>query len=90
LYIDTNGTTSATASPTAWRENINLISQTALCNSDLQLTLLQVEVINQTGKPLSGIVIVSSSLNGSERIITGLKPELGAGMVDFQMLSGIE
>jgi hypothetical protein len=71
-------------SPTAFI----IISRTPVCDIARASPLLQVNVLDSYGKPLSGIVLIVSSVEGSERIITGLKPDIGAGSADISLSEG--
>jgi len=81
--------TTSNSTPTAKPSIFIVRNQTRVCDSSQQSPLLQVIIFNQSGKPASGVVIIISSSAGSERILTGLKPELGAGYVDFQLTPGV-
>ncbi len=67
----------------------NIRNRTQVCDSLLPAPLLQVMVFESSGKPASGIAFIISSKESSERILTGLKPEKGAGYVDFILTPGI-
>jgi hypothetical protein len=62
-----------------------LTSREDVCNPDLPVGLLQVEVRDASRKPIAGMKIVISWNNGEENIFTGLKPEIGNGYADFVM-----
>ncbi len=47
--------------------------------------LLHIEVYDAQGNPLPGVVLEVSWPQGQERVVTGMKPELGLGYADFQM-----
>ncbi len=47
--------------------------------------LLHIEVYDAQGNPLPGVVLEISWERGQERLVTGMKPELGLGYADFQM-----
>ncbi len=51
----------------------------------LRQALLHIEVYDAEGQPLAGIPLEISWARGQERLVTGLKPELGLGYADFQM-----
>jgi hypothetical protein len=62
---------------------------TQVCDPAKKSPLLQVIVFDQSGRQLSGVVIIVESATGSERIITGLKPGMGAGYADYQLIPGV-
>lgn len=66
-----------------------VINSDPICDPNQQTPLLQVMVIDPSGKPKSGIVIQITFPGGSERIITGLQPELGKGYADFRLTPGV-
>jgi hypothetical protein len=66
-----------------------VLSRTPVCDAAQDPPMLQVNVVDSVGKPLRGVVLIISSVEGSERIITGLKPDAGAGSADFIMSEGI-
>jgi hypothetical protein len=65
-----------------------VISRIPVCDAAKAPPLLQVNVVDSYGKPLSGIVLIINSVEGSERIITGLKPGVGGGSADFSLSEG--
>ena len=73
-----------TTSPTTFI----VISRIPVCDTAQDPPLLLINVIDSNGKPLSGIVLIISSVEGTERIITGLKPETGVGSADFSLSEG--
>ena len=48
-------------------------------------SLLQIIVLDRTGKPFPGVEITITWNGGAERFFTGLQPELGMGYADFVM-----
>ena len=61
-----------------------VVQQEAFCDP-LRQALLHIEVYDAEGQPLAGIPLEISWPRGQERLVTGLKPELGLGYADFQM-----
>jgi len=59
-----------------------------VCDEDKSPGLLQVEVLDAGGKPLSGVRITVTWDGGEESFFTGLKPGISAGYADFQMENG--
>jgi hypothetical protein len=59
-----------------------------LCSENMDLALVQVLVIDQSGQPANGIVILIKSEDTIQRLITGLDPEIGSGYVDFVLEPG--
>ncbi|MGB8252562.1 MAG: hypothetical protein WCF08_05060 [Anaerolineaceae bacterium] len=87
--FQTGKLTTSTSTPPAKPSIFIVRNRSRVCDSLQQPPLLQVIVFDQSGKLESGVVIIISSSAGSERILTGLKPELGVGYVDYQMNPGI-
>lgn len=73
-----------TTRPTTFK----VISRVPVCDTAQDPPLILINVIDSNGKPLSGIVFIISSGEGSERIITGLKPDAGVGSADFNLSVG--
>jgi hypothetical protein len=65
-----------------------ILGQTPLCETG-QNPRLMVTVVDPSGKPLTGAVIIIKTADSSNRMITGLKPNNSAGVVDFIMTDGI-
>lgn len=65
-----------------------LVAHKTVCDPTLPEGLLQIEVRDSTGQPLSGVEIVLTWPGGEEHFFTGLKPELGNGYADYQMTPG--
>ncbi len=61
-----------------------VIQKEAFCDPARQ-ALLHIEVYDADGQPLPGVPLEISWARGQERLVTGLKPELGLGYADFQM-----
>jgi hypothetical protein len=53
--------------------------------SGSELSLLQLEVLDQDGMPLPGIPIVVAWDGGEDRFFTGLHPQVSPGYADFEM-----
>jgi len=67
-----------------------LISQENVCDGNLVVGLIQIDVRDASSQPLPGIEIVITWQTGEEHIFTGLKPELGDGYADFVMNPNME
>jgi hypothetical protein len=67
-----------------------LLNRTPSCRSDRMPPVLEITVVDRSGKPIGGVVIVVSSAGITERIITGLKPGSSAGVADFLMQAGMK
>jgi hypothetical protein len=66
-----------------------ILSRTPVCETDQNQPLLKIIIVDNSGKPLNGIVIIVNSPESTERIITGLKPENPAGFADYLMDAGV-
>jgi hypothetical protein len=75
---------STTPSPTPGAP-FALLSQEAICDSDLSEALIQVLVRDSAGEGIPGVQVLVVWNEGQDRFYTGLKPELGAGYADFTM-----
>jgi hypothetical protein len=62
-----------------------VVEQDTICDPELSEGLLQVVVMNNIRRPVPGVEIIISSVNGEESFFTGLKPEIGNGYADFVM-----
>jgi hypothetical protein len=62
-----------------------LAQKQIVCNPDLEGPLIQVQVHNASGDPAAGVEGFVFWEGGSDRFITGLKPEMGLGYADFVM-----
>jgi hypothetical protein len=60
-----------------------------VCNPDLVQPLIQVQVHNASGDPIAGVEGFVFWESGSDRFITGLKPEMGSGYADFIMVQAM-
>jgi len=62
---------------------------TLVCNPDQPQPMIQVQVQDAEGHPISGVGIVVTWEGGEDHFFTGLKPELGVGYADFLMIPGV-
>lgn len=65
-----------------------IVSRIPVCDPAKAPPFLQVNVVDSNGNSLSGIVLIINSMEGSERIITGLKPGTGGGTADLSLTEG--
>jgi hypothetical protein len=63
-----------------------IISQIAECTRANATPQIRVTVQAATGQPLAGVTIWITWDGGSDRFVTGLKPEVNSGYGDFDML----
>lgn len=75
-------TRTPTATPGAPFE---LVLQEKICMAELPEALLQVQVLDASGRGVPGVEILVVWDAGQDRFYTGLKPELGSGYADFTM-----
>ena len=75
---------SLTPSPTVGNQ-YKLISSDEICTPNQDQLVLQVEINDSAGKPVPGIELLITWLDGESHFFTGLKPELGNGYADYQM-----
>ena len=61
---------------------------TLVCNPNLQVPRLEVEVRDAAGQPVPSVELVVAWSAGEESFFTGLKPELGLGYADYDMTAG--
>jgi hypothetical protein len=66
-----------------------LLQKQIVCNPDLDQPLIQVQVHNASGDPIAGVEGFVFWEGGSDRFITGLKPEMGLGYADFIMVQAM-
>jgi len=66
-----------------------LNSQEDLCEIPRPQPLLQVQVLDAAGQPVSGAEIILNWSGGEEHFFTGLKPEYGLGYADFALTPGV-
>jgi hypothetical protein len=62
-----------------------LLSQEKVCDQSLPAPLIQIQVSDEQGEPIPGVLIVISWVGGEERFYTGLKPEINPGYADFTL-----
>ena len=65
-----------------------VLNRTPICRVDQVQPVLEITVVDISGKPIVGVVIVVSSAEETERMITGLNPGKSAGVADFLMKVG--
>lgn len=83
-------TATATARPSATPSfRFELENREEVCDSDLTDPLIQVEVFDASGDPVSGMEVIVLWDAGQDHFFTGLKPELGVGYGDFTMTEGV-
>ncbi len=83
-------TTFPTATPTATPGAPFVLSERSLvCNPQWTRPLLRVDVRDAAGAPVPGVDITVTWDGGQEVFYTGLKPELGRGVADFEMSPGV-
>jgi len=79
-----------TATPTATPGAPFVLSErTLVCNPQWTRPLLRVDVRDAAGAPVPGVDITVTWEGGREVFYTGLKPELGRGVADFEMSPGV-
>ena len=67
-----------------------LVEQKEICDPEQVGSLIQVQVINALGEPLSAVHIEVSVPNGGvERFFTGLFPRISPGYADYAMVEGM-
>lgn len=66
-----------------------VVSREEVCSEPGQATLLQVTVLDAAGNPVAGVTLEVTTPTGSDRFVTGLKPEFGPGYGDFEMTPGV-
>ena len=66
-----------------------LIEKQQVCDPDIPLPLLQVEILDAAGRPVPGVEVLVVWDAGQDHFFTGLKPELGMGHADFTMSEGV-
>jgi hypothetical protein len=66
-----------------------LQSRQFICDPNLKQSLLQIQVFDASGQPVTGVQVVVTWENGQDSFFTGLKPELGLGYADFTMMPEI-
>jgi hypothetical protein len=66
-----------------------LAERTALCDSNLEGPLIIINTLDSADQPVPGVQVIVSWSGGEDRLVTGLKPELGLGYGDFHMQPGV-
>ena len=66
-----------------------LVEQQVVCNPGYPEGLLQIELADAAGTPVPGMRLTVTWLGGSDTFYTGLKPDLGLGIADFEMSPGV-
>ena len=68
-----------------------LAKQEDICDPLPKVPLIEIEVKDANGKPIAGVKIQLSQLNGgSETFYTGLYPEVNDGYANYVMTTGME
>jgi hypothetical protein len=65
-----------------------LRDKSSLCDIKLREPRIIIHTLDAAGQPVPGVEIIVSWPGGEDRLFTGLKPELGLGYGDFNMLPG--
>jgi hypothetical protein len=76
-----------TATPTPGSAFV-LAERTALCDITLIDPLIIINTLDAAEQPVPGVEVIVSWSGGEDRLVTGLKPELGLGYGDFHMTPG--
>lgn len=71
-------------------DGFRLLSQQQVCDPDLPAGLLQIEVVDGGGQPLSGVRLTVRWDGGADTFRTGLYSEISAGYADFVMQPEVE
>ncbi len=66
-------------------ESLVLLSKEENCDQPLATPAIQVEVVDQDGNPVPGVLMVVTWAGGEERFYTGLKSEINPGFADFTL-----
>jgi hypothetical protein len=77
-----------TATPTQGAPFV-LKDKSPLCDIKVREPLIIIHTLDAAGQPVPGVEIIVSWPDGEDRLFTGLKPELGLGYGDFNMLPGV-
>jgi hypothetical protein len=77
-----------TATPTQGAPFV-LKDKSPLCDIKVRDPRIIIHTLDSAGQPVPGVEIIVSWPGGEDRLFTGLKPELGLGYGDFNMLPGI-
>jgi hypothetical protein len=67
-----------------------VLNRTPICKNDQASPIIEITVVDVFGRPRKGVVIIVSSPEGTERIITGLNPGAPAGFADLVMKRDLE
>ena len=79
-----------TATPPEVQESpFALVNSLEVCPPNVQPGFLQVEVSDDAGLPLAGVLIVVTWPEGQDSFYTGLAPDINAGYADFKMQPGV-
>ena len=62
-----------------------LISREEICDQALPEPLIEIEVSDQAGQPVAGVIVIIIWAGGEERFYTGLKPDKGLGYADYSL-----
>jgi hypothetical protein len=76
-----------TATPTQGAPFV-LKDKSPLCDIKVREPRIIIHTLDAAGQPVPGVEIIVSWPGGEDRLFTGLKPELGLGYGDFNMLPG--
>jgi hypothetical protein len=79
-------TPTATATPGA---PFQLSTEESICDAQAPAPLLEVVVLNSASQPVAYAEVVVVWDSGQDHFFTGLKPELGLGYGDFDMVAGV-
>ena len=72
--------------PTPTRQvAFRLLAQQLICDPDRPGPVLEIIVRDADGEPLGGVEVMVIWEQGMDRLVTGLKPELGRGYADFAL-----
>ena len=77
-----------TATPTQGAPYV-LKDKSPLCDIKVREPRIIIHTLDAAGQPVPGVEIIVSWPGGEDRLFTGLKPELGLGYGDFNMLPGV-
>jgi hypothetical protein len=77
-----------TATPTQGPPFV-LKDKSPLCDIKVRDPRIIIHTLDAAGQPVPGVEIIVSWPGGEDRLFTGLKPELGLGYGDFNMLPGV-
>lgn len=66
-----------------------LQDQDLVCDPELTVPLIQVEALDAAENGVPGVEVIVTWDGGENHFFTGLKPEMGLGYADYQMLPGV-